>query len=277
VREAGWAVVVPVKRLASAKSRLRGAIPGVPHERLALALVLDTVAAARACGSVTTVVVVTGDTVAAEALRAYGARIVPEPPGAGLNAALAHGAGVAAGAEHPVAALTADLPALRPAELADVLRSAANRAGRAYVTDTGGTGTTLLAASPGVPLDPHFGAGSGQAHARSGARLLAGAGATVRRDVDTADDLFAAAALGLGPNTSAAVGGRRYGAGMQGTVATYDEETRSGTLLLDDGSELSFPPAAFEASGLRLLRLGQRVRVEHDAEGRVVRVTLPTL
>jgi 2-phospho-L-lactate guanylyltransferase len=64
---------------------------------------------------------------------------------------------------------------------------------------------------------------------------------------------------------------------MQGTVATFDVQARSGTVLLDDGSELAFPATAFDASGLRLLRLGQRVRVEHDAAGAVVRVTLPTL
>jgi len=63
---------------------------------------------------------------------------------------------------------------------------------------------------------------------------------------------------------------------MQATVATYDPQTRSGTLLLDDGTELAFPAAAFNASGLRLLRLGQRVRIEHDASGRMSRVTLPT-
>jgi 2-phospho-L-lactate guanylyltransferase len=63
---------------------------------------------------------------------------------------------------------------------------------------------------------------------------------------------------------------------MQGTVATYDPDTRSGTLLLDDGTELAFPAAAFDASGLRLLRLGQRVRIDRDAAGGVTRVTLPT-
>ncbi|GAB3801092.1 hypothetical protein GCM10027605_17880 [Micromonospora zhanjiangensis] len=63
---------------------------------------------------------------------------------------------------------------------------------------------------------------------------------------------------------------------MQGTVATYDEQTRSGTLLLDDGAELAFPAAAFDASGLRLLRLGQRVRIERDPDGTVTRITLPT-
>ena len=43
---------------------------------------------------------------------------------------------------------------------------------------------------------------------------------------------------------------------MQGTVATFDPDTRSGTLLLDDGTELAFGAPAFDASGLRLLRLG---------------------
>lgn len=59
-------------------------------------------------------------------------------------------------------------------------------------------------------------------------------------------------------------------------MATFDAATRSGTVLLDDGSELAFPAAAFDASGLRLLRLGQRVRIEQDGTGRVNRVTLPT-
>lgn len=64
---------------------------------------------------------------------------------------------------------------------------------------------------------------------------------------------------------------------MQGTVATFDGTTRSGVLLLDDGTELPFPARAFDASGLRLLRLGQRLRVDLDASGEVVRVSLPTM
>nr|WP_244368203.1 cold-shock protein [Micromonospora echinofusca] len=62
---------------------------------------------------------------------------------------------------------------------------------------------------------------------------------------------------------------------MQGTVATYDQQTRSGTLLLDDGTELAFPAAAFDASGLRLLRLGQRVTIHRDPSGQVDRVAIP--
>ena len=64
---------------------------------------------------------------------------------------------------------------------------------------------------------------------------------------------------------------------VQATVATFDAETRAGTVLLDDGSELAFPADAFAASGLRLLRLGQRVRIDHDDAGKIVKITLPTL
>lgn len=62
---------------------------------------------------------------------------------------------------------------------------------------------------------------------------------------------------------------------MQGTVATFDSQSRSGTLLLDDGSRLDYGEAAFRASGLRLLRLGQRVSVVTGADGHVTKVQLP--
>ncbi|GID97515.1 cold-shock protein [Amorphoplanes digitatis] len=62
---------------------------------------------------------------------------------------------------------------------------------------------------------------------------------------------------------------------MQGTVATFDTQTHTGTLLLDDGTELAFPAEAFRASGLRLLRLGQRVAIESGPDGVVHKVELP--
>ncbi len=64
---------------------------------------------------------------------------------------------------------------------------------------------------------------------------------------------------------------------MQGTVATYDPETLAGTVLLDDGTTMTFGEAAFRASGLRLLRLGQRLRLETDISGTIIRVALPTM
>jgi cold shock CspA family protein len=63
---------------------------------------------------------------------------------------------------------------------------------------------------------------------------------------------------------------------MQGTVAEFDEGTRTGALLLDDGSRLEFGAGAFDGSGLRLLRPGQRVQVERGPHG-VARLTLPTM
>ena len=62
---------------------------------------------------------------------------------------------------------------------------------------------------------------------------------------------------------------------MQGTIATFDPTSRSGTLLLDDGTELAFDAPAFDASGLRKLRLGQRVAIEAGEGGRVRQVRIP--
>lgn len=64
---------------------------------------------------------------------------------------------------------------------------------------------------------------------------------------------------------------------MQGTVASYDADGHDGSILLDDGTPVAFGAAAFEASGLRQLRVGQRVKLDTDAAGRIIRVTLPTL
>lgn len=56
---------------------------------------------------------------------------------------------------------------------------------------------------------------------------------------------------------------------MQGTVSTFSPDTREGTVLLDDGTELPFSAGAFESSGLRLLRLGQRVKLRLSPGGEV--------
>jgi 2-phospho-L-lactate/phosphoenolpyruvate guanylyltransferase len=198
-----WSVVVPAKRLAVAKTRLRPvtaglADPAAAHADLVLALLADTVAAALACPVVGAVVVVTDDPAAGRLVRHLGAGTVADEPDGGLNPALAHGA---AGVRGPVAALSSDLPALRPDDLGAALADA-GRAPRTFVADRHGSGTTLLTAN-GVPLDPRFGAGSAAAHAATGALPLPGGLVTLRGDVDTAEDLAAVAALGVGPHTAA--------------------------------------------------------------------------
>ncbi|MGH3655662.1 MAG: 2-phospho-L-lactate guanylyltransferase [Micromonosporaceae bacterium] len=197
-------MVIPVKRLSLAKSRLRGATPGVPHDDLVLALAADTVAAALATPAVTAVLVVTDEPVVQHAVSEWGAVAVPDVPDAGLNPALAYGADRAR-RRHPgtaVAALGADLPALRPDAL-DAALTAAEAYPRSYVADTARTGTVLLAATPGIPLEPRFGPHSGTAHADSGAVELTGDWPSLRRDVDTSADLAEATLLGLGAATRA--------------------------------------------------------------------------
>lgn len=58
---------------------------------------------------------------------------------------------------------------------------------------------------------------------------------------------------------------------------TFDTETHSGSVILDDGTALDFAPKAFLASGLRLLRPGQRVRLRLSERAEVTLVTIATL
>src|ERR1700722_3493934 len=216
-----WTVLLPVKVLAQAKSRL-AVLAGERRHELALALASDTVSAVVACPQVARVIVVTSDPVAGPRLSALGAQIVPEalrrtddqteaarpsPDGSQhqLNAALLHGAAVAA-RRWPgtgLAALTADLPALRPAERAAALRAASDVAGPVFVPDAAGVGTTMYAVATAGQFRPMYGGASRARHAAGGAaELVLGGIAGLRQDVDTPDDLRAAVALGVGPRTA---------------------------------------------------------------------------
>lgn len=199
---ARWSLVVPVKHLDLAKSRL-ARVTGQHRAELALAVARDTVAAARACPEVAAVFAVTEDARAGTALAELGAAVISGEPGDGLNPALEHGTAVARRRlpGYGICALSADLPALRPDELALVLAAASGH-GRSFLPDTPGVGTTLLAATAGHPLTPAFEGASRARHLATGATELALTGvASVRRDVDTPEDLCAAVQLGVGPHT----------------------------------------------------------------------------
>jgi 2-phospho-L-lactate/phosphoenolpyruvate guanylyltransferase len=191
-------LVVPVKTLERAKSRLVGA--RLDRPALALAFALDTIAAA--LPAVRRVLAVTSDPSVVAELRALGVESVAGPEG--LNEALRHGFGVLRSRDRDsvVGALQADLPALRTADLAAALAAAH---GRSFCPDRQGTGTTLLLSAPGGDLAPAFGVGSAAAHTASGATPLLGPWPSLRHDVDTAEDLRLAADLGLGPRTAATV------------------------------------------------------------------------
>jgi 2-phospho-L-lactate/phosphoenolpyruvate guanylyltransferase len=198
----GWGVVVPVKRLRLAKTRL-SAVGDAGRQALALAFALDVVQATLASAVVRRVLVITDDAVAATALAALGADVRSDRPDAGLNPALEHGAAVLRAADGTlgVATISSDLPALRAQDVTAALRQTRERA---FVADSAGSGTTLLAAVAAVPLRPAYGPGSAALHRASGARELPGS-AGLRRDVDTPADLAEAVTLGVGPATRAAL------------------------------------------------------------------------
>lgn len=60
-------------------------------------------------------------------------------------------------------------------------------------------------------------------------------------------------------------------------MRSFDPQARTGEVFLDDGSVRRFDAAAFDASGLRLLRLGQRVRLVTDDQDTITLVTIATL
>jgi 2-phospho-L-lactate guanylyltransferase len=202
-----WAVVIPVKQLAAAKSRIDARdVPSV--EALALAFLQDTATAALACRSVAQVLVATSDERVSAWATAHGCTVVNDNGYPGINAAARHAAGYADDGLG-VAVMVSDLPCLTPAGLTAVLVAAAPFAA-SFLADAPGAGTTIWAASPGVAVDPSFGPDSRRAHVMAGAvDLVAGhAGSadwrTARRDIDTVADLEDARLIGLGPATLAA-------------------------------------------------------------------------
>jgi 2-phospho-L-lactate guanylyltransferase len=205
----GFAVLVPIKPVPVAKSRLAPLGDDI-RRALVTALAEDTVRAALSSSLVSTVLLVTDDHRLASRLRPLGVDVLPD--GADdLNESL-----VEAAAEvrrrHPavsVAALCADLPALRHRELTAALREAAGHEG-AFVADAAGSGTTLVTARGEATFRPRFGLGSRDAHVAVGLHEIDAVDVpTLRRDVDTPGDLGDAGVLGVGESTAAVLARHR--------------------------------------------------------------------
>ena len=202
-----WVLVLPVKRLAVAKTRLAARYEAL-RPALALAFAVDTATAALAADTVDAVIAVTDEPAARQQLAALGVVVVPDAPDAGLNPALGHGAGFAQALRPTcgVGALSADLPSLRPAEL-DAVLTRARDLDLSYVRDNRGTGTVLVLARPGIALQPAFGGGSAGRHDAAGhVDLTRWAGPGLRSDVDTAADLDRALRFGTGARTTEVLG-----------------------------------------------------------------------
>jgi 2-phospho-L-lactate guanylyltransferase len=201
-----FALLVPVKRPAFAKSRL-GDLGDRARSDLATAFAVDTVTAALACEAVARVLVVTDDHELAAALADLGVDVMPDGTSDDLNETLR----LAAAEMHrrdpglsPVA-LCADLPALRSGELARALDASAP-SGMSFLADADGVGTTAVVAATYDAFAPAFGPASRERHLDAGAHEIDVVDVpSVRRDVDDPADLAEASRLGLGRRTSLVV------------------------------------------------------------------------
>jgi 2-phospho-L-lactate/phosphoenolpyruvate guanylyltransferase len=204
-------LVIAVKRLAAAKTRLAPVFSAATRESVVLAMLVDTIIAASAVPALRTVTVVTPDPVAADAARQLGAVALTDPTPEGhhdpLNNAIAAAEAAVRETTPNVVALQGDLPALQMQELAEAI-TAARTYPRSFVGDRHGTGTSALFAF-GVALQPRFGPDSAERHRHSGAIELTGAWPGLRCDIDTPDDLMVARRLGVGAATSRAIGRHR--------------------------------------------------------------------
>ena len=196
-------LIIAVKRLEAAKTRLAPVVSGVVREQVVVAMLVDTITAALAVPMVKSITIVTPDDRAAEAASDLGAQVLFDPTPEGhadpLNSAL-RAAEVAVRDRHAgVGVLQGDLPALQPRELARAL-AAARAHRRSFVGDRHGSGTAALFAF-GTALEPGFGPDSARRHRDSGAIELTGGWPGLRCDIDTPDDLAVALELGVGTST----------------------------------------------------------------------------
>lgn len=194
-----WRVLIPVKALDLAKSRIELVAP--MRRSLAIAMLNDVIAACAGVPEVHGVAVVTADDDAATWARSSQAAVI-RCPGVGLNHDLttAMNEVAATSPELGIAIIVADLPSLSTDDLRAVLHEAPSDSA-AFVAGQDG-GTTILLQPPGISIQPAFGINSSASH-RHVANELVSAPDALRCDVDSMDDLFEAARVGVGGHTVA--------------------------------------------------------------------------
>ena len=199
-----WSLVVPVKVLARAKSRL--AVLAGPHRQaLALAMAADTVAAVLACPVVDRVIAVTDDAAAARVLAGLGALVTGDEPARGSTRRCGTarrwrprgGQARASGRWRPTCPRCAP-----PNWIWGCVRRRTGSTCSCPTRPARGPRSTPPVRARGSGRGS--GRGPPQQHRAAGAAELSLPGlASLRRDVDQPPDLSAASDLGLGPRTAA--------------------------------------------------------------------------
>ncbi len=220
----GWTLVVPVKSLDRAKTRLASVLEPSDRRALVLAMATDVLDACLAAPDVARVRVVSSDPEVARLAQGRAScdgspharerwqpvlEIVPEPAAVDgvdpLNAALS---AALSGVTGPAGVVAADLPELRAGHLCAVLGTAARHA-HSVVPDHHGVGTTMAFwTGPNPERVPRFGTGSASRHLGEGGAIALGdvdPSGAIGRDVDTPGDLDALTGRPVGPATARAL------------------------------------------------------------------------
>jgi 2-phospho-L-lactate guanylyltransferase len=186
------AAILPVKRFALAKQRLGESVTEQLRLELARAMVSDVLVALSQSSAIDLTIVVTNESLAAEAAAHTGAIVIADTAEDGQSAAATLGIerAVSEGAER-VLCIPGDCPALDPHELDALLGGAPAEV--VVIPDRHGTGTNGLLLAPPSAIVPSFGPGSCARHCELA--TAAGASQRVERvgslllDIDTGEDL----------------------------------------------------------------------------------------
>jgi len=156
--------IITAKRFTSAKQRLAGSIDEELRLRLVEAMLGDVLQAVGEARTVSKILVVTGEGIAADLAVAAGAEVIHDPEDVSHSGAALMGIARAEelGADC-VALLPGDCPLLDPKEL-DRLLTGLPTPFVTVVPDRHGTGTNALALSPPGAIEPAFGEGSCDRH-----------------------------------------------------------------------------------------------------------------
>ena len=190
-------VVIPVRALEGAKSRLGAVLDAEERRELVELLLRRTIAAARSAPRVAGVAVVSPDPETLALAAVAGAEPIRQRS-SGLNPGLTEARTVLAGRADRLLVLPGDLPGIAADDLAAIMSAADDAAagGRPVVVlapDRHGRGTNALLLDPAGVIEPAFGGDSRDAHAgeaaAAGAVFVELAG-LLELDVDTPDDLL---------------------------------------------------------------------------------------
>jgi len=183
-------VLIPLKRLDTAKSRLRSALSGAERRQLMGGMVAHVVRTAVAAGA-GRVAIASSDPGAPALAAALGVACVSDG-GLAWNAGLGHARGLLASGAGAVLYLAGDLPLLEPADVAALV--AAGASATAVIGRAHDGGTNALWVAPADAFEPAFGSrGSAAVHAAlavaAGLRPVVLDRPGLAHDVDTPADL----------------------------------------------------------------------------------------